>query len=101
MKIKLEDKTYEIEANGKFAKKYQETFNSNVLLDIFKADKQKDLLLMEQLTYCAIIGDNLPSFDEWIESFKTPFFILESFGDVLLYLQRDVTPTVQLENKKK
>lgn len=92
MEIKLEDRNYELKANGKFIKKYQELFKSNAVIDIYKASQTRDVLIMEQLTYCAI-DESMP-FDEWLDSFDTPFFVLNEFEKIAEYLMRGTTPTV-------
>lgn len=102
MKIKLEDKEYELKVNGYYMKKYQETFNSNIIIDTYKAGQQKDLVKLAQLTYCAIDDkeNSLPSFDEWLSGFNDPFFILSQYDTIINFLMQGQTPTVDYKGKK-
>lgn len=101
MKVKLENREYEINANGAFMKKYQETFNENMIIALYKCTQEKDVLTCAKLTYCAIDEDL--SFDEWLDSFETPLFILSEMDNIIEYLVRSIEPSVQPkenDNKK-
>lgn len=93
MKVKLENREYEINANGAFMKKYQETFNENMIIALYKCTQEKDVLTCAKLTYCAIDEDL--SFDEWLDSFETPLFILSEMDNIIEYLVRSIEPSVQ------
>ena len=93
MKVKLEKREYELNANGAFMKKYQDTFNENMIIALYKCTQEKDVYTCAKLTYCAIDEDL--SFDEWLESFETPLFIMEEMDKIIEYLIRSVEPTVQ------
>lgn len=102
MKVKLENREYELKANGKFMLKYQQTFHENMITALYKAFNEKDALICCQLTYCAI--DETRPFDEWMDSFETPLFILQEMNNILEYLIREVEPTVnpkQVEEEPK
>lgn len=97
MEVVLEGRKFDIQANGYFMKKYQETFEkSNFAIDLFRAIRSSDMLLIAQLTYCAIQGCSL-SFDQWLSSFETPCFINSERDRILEYLTRDTKPTVELD----
>ena len=72
MKIKLENREYEFIANGKFLLKYQETFNENLVVALYKVAMEKDPLTCAKIVYCGI-NEEQP-FEEWIDSFETPLF---------------------------
>lgn len=93
MKVKLEDREYELKANGRFLLKYQELFDRNAVLDIYKGASEKDIVACQRLVYCAI-DEKLP-FDEWLDTFETPFFLLPVMEDVLAFLVRSINPTVK------
>lgn len=93
MKVKLENREYELNANGSFMKKYQETFNENMIMALYKCSQEKDVYTCSKLTYCAI-NEEMP-FDEWLDSFETPLFILTEMENILEYLIRSVEPTVK------
>lgn len=97
MKVKLENREYELKANGSFLLKYQKTFNRNALLDLYKSASEKDALSCEMLTYCAI-NEEMP-FEEWLDSFESPLFILPVMDEVMEYFIRNVTPSVESKAK--
>ena len=96
MIVELENRKYTVKANGSFMKKYQETFNENMMIALYKCSQEKDVYTCAKLTYCAI-NEEMP-FDEWIDSFETPLFMLASMDKILEYLIRSVEPTVKAEN---
>ncbi len=96
MKIKLENREYELKANGAFMKKYQETFNENMVVALFKATQQQDIYTVSKLTYCAI-NEEMP-FDEWLESFDDPLFLITEMADIIEYLVRHSNATVKTED---
>lgn len=93
LEIELEGKTYTLKANGYFMKKYYDLFKRNVITDVYLAMERKDMLVMSQLTYCAIENIEM-TFDDWLSSFKNPFFLLNPFNDILNFLLRGMEPTV-------
>lgn len=97
MKVKLEGREYELKANGRFLLKYQEIFKANAVVDLYKSISEKDLLLTEKLTYCAI-NEEL-SFEEWLDSFETPLFLMPYMDSILEYLIVGVDPSVKAEKK--
>ncbi len=98
--IEIEGKKYTLKANGYFMKKYHDLFKGNVIIDTYLATERKDMLLMAQLTYCAIETID-QSFDEWISSFKSPFFLLNSFNDIQNFLYQGIEPTVKYKGVSK
>ena len=98
MKIKLENREYELNANGRFMLKYQDTFKENMMIALYKGMSEKDSLACAKLTYCAI-GEEMP-FDEWLDSFETPTFIIPEMERIFSYLIRDVEPTVKPTEKE-
>lgn len=97
MLVKLENREYELKANGRFILKYQQTFNRNAVTDLYKCLNEKDVLICQRLTYCAI-NEETP-FEEWLDSFETPMFVLPYMEDIVEYLVRSVNPTVQSNTK--
>lgn len=93
MKVKLENREYELVANGKFMKKYQETFNENMIMALYKCSQEKDIYTASKLTYCAINEDK--SFDEWLDSFETPLFLINEMDNIITFLIRSIEPTVE------
>jgi len=99
MIVKLENREYELKANGSFMKKYQETFNENMMMALYKGMREKDMYECAKLTYCAITETD-QSFDEWLDSFETPTFILTEMEEIFKYLIRECTPTVEPAEKE-
>lgn len=95
MKIRLENREYELKANGSFMKKYQETFNENMIMALYKCTQEKDIYTCSKLIYCAI-GEEM-SFEEWLDSFETPLFVVTEMDKVIEYFIRSVEPTVKAE----
>ena len=98
MIVKLEDREFELKANGRFMKKYQETFNESLMTAMYKCSVEKDLFECAKLCYCAIEDIDM-TFDEWLDSFETPMFMLESMDSVFAFLTRECKPTVEAEGK--
>lgn len=96
MKIKLENREYDLRANGRFMKKYQETFNENMIVALYKCTQEKDVYTCAKLTYCAIEED-MP-FDEWLDDFETPLFLLPEMDNIIQFLVRSTDPTVKAES---
>ena len=92
MKVKLENKEYELKANGAFMKKYQELFNENMIMALYKCSQEKDVYTASKLTYCAI--DEEKSFDEWLDSFETPLFLIAEMDNIISFLIRSIEPSV-------
>lgn len=99
MIVKLENREYELKANGRFMKKYQETFNESLMTAMYKCSVQKDLYECAKLCYCAIEDLDM-TFEEWLDSFETPMFMLGSMDQVFEFLTRDCKPTVEAEKKE-
>lgn len=97
MKVKLENREYELKANGRFLLKYKEIFHQNAVADLYKCLNEHDVVLAQMLTYCAI-GEEKP-FEEWLDSFETPLFILPCMEEIIEYLVRSVNPTVAPNSK--
>lgn len=93
MKITLEGREYELKANGRFMKKYQDTFKENMIVGLYRMTKDRDILACTQLIYCAIEEEK--TFDEWLDSFESPIFSLGVMDTVMEYLTRSVEPTVE------
>lgn len=94
MKAKLENREYELKANGAFMKKYQETFGENMIVALYKCIQEQDIYTVSKLTYCAIT-EELPPFDEWLDSFETPLFIIQEMQNIIMFLARSVESTVK------
>lgn len=101
MKIVLESKEFELQANGLFLKRYGELFKGNALADFGNAVQQREPLSIARLTFAAITPTPAISFDEWLASFKNPFFIVEKADDILLFFMEQMTPTVEKEESGK
>lgn len=97
MKIKLENREYEFVANGKFLLKYQESFNENLVVALYKVAMEKDPLTCAKIVYCGI-NEEQP-FEEWIDSFETPLFILNEMDSVYEYVTRSIKPSVESKQK--
>ena len=99
MKIKLEEREYELKANGAFMKKYQETFNENMIVALYKCTQEQDIYTASKLTYCAI-DEEMP-FDEWIESFESPLFLMPEMNNIIGFLVRKTKATVDANEDPK
>lgn len=95
MRIKLEDREYTLKANGAFMKKYQDLFGENIIIALYKCTQEQDIYTASKLTYCAINEDM--SFEEWLDSFETPLFLITEMNKIIEYLARHVEPTVKLK----
>lgn len=93
MKVKLENREYEFVANGRFLLKYQEMFKENLVVALYKVAMEKDPLTCAKMVYCGINEEK--SFEEWVESFETPLFILNEMDRVYEYIARSIQPTVE------
>lgn len=98
MEIKLENKTYEIKANGYFLKRYQDIFKTSCVADVLRCIKTRDYLVVAQLIYASL--DIKESFEEWLNSFENPFFIAPVFDSVLDFFINGLDPTVKPKQKK-
>lgn len=101
MKIVLEGREYELKANGAFVLNYKKFFNGNAITELYNASQNRDLLAVAKLTYCAISPQLEESFEDWLNSFETPLFLASASQDILAYLFRDGTPTVENNDLKK
>ena len=94
MKLVLENREYDFKANGYFLKKYQETFPDDTFMKaIVKLFNEKDVYSCARLIYCGINEEM--SFDEWLNSFQSPIFCLDSTDKIGEYLTRKINPTVE------
>lgn len=92
MKVKLENREYEFVANGKFLLRYQELFKENLVIALYKVAMEKDPLTCAKILYCGI--NESKSFEDWIDTFETPLFILEKMDEIYEYVTRSIQPTV-------
>lgn len=93
MKVVLEDREYDLKANGSFMKKYQDTFGGNLMMSLYKGMQEKDILECAKITYCAIKEET--PFEQWLDSFETPMFILPMMDRVYEFVVRSFKPTVE------
>lgn len=93
MKVKLENREYEFVANGKFLLKYQELFKENLVVALYKVAMEKDPLTCAKILYSGINEDK--SFEDWIDTFETPLFILNEMDKIYEYVTRSIQPTVE------
>lgn len=98
MKIVLENREFDFVANGNFLRKFQNEFKEegNFVIALYKSISERDLLTTAKLVYCGI--DVEESFDEWIDSFETPLFLMAEQERVNEYLARTTKPTVEAKN---
>lgn len=94
MKITIENKEYNLKANGKYMKKYHDLFKGNLIIDTYKAFEQNDLYIVAQLMYCAIEDIEI-NFEDWLDQFENPYFILPYKVDLQDFLLSGITPTVK------
>lgn len=95
MIVKLENREYEFLANGKFLMKYQDNFHENLVVALYKVAMEKDPLTCLKIVYSGI-NEELP-FEEWLDTFETPLFILEEMDKIYEYVTRSIQPTVELK----
>lgn len=108
MKLTIEGRELNLSTNGRFIKKYCEEFkNSNIVTDLYNSINNRDLYSVSKLMYCALDENSRGdlTFDAWLESFKSPLFILPVMDRVIEFLIKDTTPTVEskdsVDSKKK
>ena len=98
MKIKLENREYDFKANGRFMKKYQDTFKENLILALYKVSTEKDIYTCAKIIYCGI--DEELSFEDWLDSYESPLFTLGAMDTVMEYITRSIEPTVESKGEK-
>lgn len=101
MKIVLEGREYELEANGSFLLRYSRLFHRNLFTDLYTAMKERDPLISAQLMFASITPAPEETFEEWMNSFETPLFMFAEIEKVLNFLMRDATPTVEQKKTSK
>lgn len=106
MKLTIEGREFKLSANGRFLKKFCTEFNENLTVVLYNAIQNRDLLAVAKLMYCALDEESVGElkFDEWLESFKSPLFIIPVMDKVIDFLIQDTTPTVTAkdsDNSKK
>lgn len=99
MKVKLENREYDFVANGKFLLKYQELFKENLVVALYKVAMEKDPLTCAKIFYSGI-QEEMP-FEEWLDSFETPLFILNEMDRIYEYVTRSLEPTVKANGTEK
>lgn len=92
MKIIIENREFELKANGALMKTYQEKFKESLIVSLYKMNVEKDPLACAKIIYCS--ADVEEDFQNWLESFKSPLFTLEVMPKVLQYISTGVEPTV-------
>lgn len=97
MKITIEGREFKLSANGRFLKKYCDLFNENLTMVMYNAIQQRDPYAIAKLMYCAI--DEEMSFEDWLNSFESPLFIIPHMDKVIEYLVADTTPKVAAEGQ--
>lgn len=98
MLLKLEGKEYELNCNGRLMLDYQTAFKgANLMVDIYEATKNMDLLKWAKIVYAS--AQVKESFEEWLGSFKDPFFLLPHINDLTEYFFAASNPTVPVEGK--
>lgn len=97
MKITLEDREYDLIANGSLMLEYQEKFGETLVMALYKMSSEKDVLTCAKLIYCS--AHVKEGFREWLESFKSPTFTLGVMNSVLNYISTGIEPTVQPKSK--
>ena len=100
MKVVLEGREFNIEANGSFFLRYSRLFHGNLFKDLYSALKERDMLITAQLIFASITPTPEETFEEWLNSFETPFFFFAESQNILEYLMRDATPTVEGKEKE-
>lgn len=99
MIVKLENREYELKANGSFMKKYQDKFKESFILALYKCTQEKDVYACARLIYCA--SNIEETFEEWIDSFKSPLFVLPVLDEVTEFFVKSSEPTVKPINNGK
>lgn len=93
MKITIEGREFNLSANGRFIQKYCKIFDESITLTLWNAFEKKDLYAVAKLMYCAI--DEEKSFDEWLDSFNSPLFLLKHVDTIINFLVEETQPTVE------
>lgn len=101
MKIELEGREYNLEANGSFLLRYSRLFHRNLFTDLYSAMKERDPLMIAQLLFASISPAPEETFEEWLNSFETPLFMFSQAESILNFLMRDAEPTVKKKESKK
>ena len=97
LKLTIEGRELKLSTNGLFIKKYCEEFDDNLVVTLSRAIGNKDLFSIAKLMYSALDEESRGdlTFEAWLESFKSPLFILPVMDRVIEFLIKDTTPTVE------
>ena len=98
MKITIEGREFELSANGRFLQKFCKVFEENLTLVLYNAVQKRDPYAIAKLMFCAIDEEN--TFEEWLDSFKSPLFILPVQDKVIEYLFAETKPTVDSKDSE-
>ncbi len=98
MKLILENREFEFKANGRFMKTYQEKFGENIIMALYKMSAERDPLAAAQIVYCGITTDL--TFDQWLDTFESPIFILDVVDTVMEYITNASAPTVESKGEE-
>ena len=98
MKLTIEGREFELSANGRFIQKYCKVFDESITPTLYNAFEKNDLYSVAKLMYCAI--DEEKSFDEWLDSFNSPLFLLKDMHKVINFLVSETQPTVEAKGDK-
>lgn len=93
MKLTIEGREFELSANGRFMQKFCKVFDESITPTLYNAFEKRDLYSIAKLMYCAI--DEEKSFDEWLDSFASPLFLLPYIDKIINFLVADTQPTVE------
>ncbi len=101
MKLTIEGREFNLSANGRFLQKYCKVFEENLTITLYNALNKSDPYALAKLMYCAI--DEEKSFDEWLESFNSPLFIIPYMEKIRIFFAAETKPTVESkdDNSKK
>lgn len=94
MKLTIEGRELNLSANGRFLQKYCKVFEENLTITLYNALNKSDPYALAKILYCAIEGEER-SFDEWLESFKSPLFIIPYMEKIQRFIVAETTPTVE------
>lgn len=98
MKITIEGREFNLSANGRFMQKYCKLFEENLTLTLYNALEKRDMYSIAKLMYCAINEEK--SFDEWLDSFNSPLFLVNHMDEVLTFIVEGTKPTIENKDNK-
>ena len=103
MRVKIEEKEFDIEFNGGTLRNYRRFFGRDFLTDIFDVGNALSEEVIENVTWlvCWQANKDIEPIDEWLEGFKEPLSIYAAWKDVYAVLLESCKTLIEPDKKSK